>query len=104
MQQHSLLSPNWIEVALPCFRGDVISSPAVVSQGRDDIWLFAREMRQHGMRRLPVVDEEGGLIGIVALDDLLHATAELLDELHYVAARQPRLEEKRRAGRLAAQC
>lgn len=72
-------------------------SPAVVAQGSDHIWPLARRMRQHGMRRLPVVDEEGGLIGIVALDDLLHATEELVDELHYVAARQPRLEEKRRA-------
>jgi CBS domain-containing protein len=28
-------------------------------------------MREHGVRRLPVTDEEGYLAGIVALDDLL---------------------------------
>ena len=29
------------------------------------------KMRQHGVRRLPIVDEHGKLCGLVALDDLL---------------------------------
>jgi len=78
------------------FAGDVMSAPAVVAQGEDDIWLLARRMRLHGVRRLPVVGEDGGLIGIVSLDDLLHAAANLLDELRLIAARQQHFEEKRR--------
>jgi len=78
------------------YAGDVMSTPAVVAQGDDDIWLLARRMRLHGVRRLPVVGEDGGLIGIVSLDDLLHAAANLLDELRLIAARQQHFEEKRR--------
>ncbi|WP_042266940.1 CBS domain-containing protein [Paraburkholderia heleia] len=79
------------------YAGDVMSTPAWIAEGADDVWLLARRMRLHGVRRLPVVGEDGGLIGIVSLDDLLHAAASLLDELRLVAARQPHLEEKRRA-------
>ena len=73
----------------------MMSEPAVVAHGADDVWLLARRMRQHGVRRLPVVSDDGGLIGIVTLDDLIHAAANLLDELRLVAARQPHLEAKR---------
>ncbi|WP_321948196.1 CBS domain-containing protein [Paraburkholderia sp. J10-1] len=54
-------------------------------------------MRLHGVRRLPVVGAGGGLIGIISLDDLMHAAANLLDELRRISARQPHLEVKRRA-------
>ena len=77
------------------YAGDVMSTPAVLADGADDIWLLARRMRLHGVRRLPVVGDDGGLIGIVSLDDLLHGAANLLDELRLISARQPHLEEKR---------
>jgi CBS domain-containing protein len=34
-----------------------------------DVALFA--MREHGVRRLPIVDDEGAVRGLVSLDDLL---------------------------------
>lgn len=79
------------------YAGDVMSAPAVLANGNDDFWLLARRMRLHGVRRLPVVGEDGALVGIVTLDDLLHAAANLLDELRLIAARQEHLEEKRRS-------
>ncbi|KVT61820.1 CBS domain-containing protein [Burkholderia ubonensis] len=90
----AVVSPDTEAGAL--FVGDVMSEPAVIAHRGDDIWLLARRMRQHGVRRMPVVSDDGGLIGIVTLDDLLHAAASLLDELRLIAARQPHLEEKRR--------
>ncbi|WP_176929254.1 hypothetical protein [Paraburkholderia lycopersici] len=39
---------------------------------------------------------QGELIGNVALDDLLHAAANPLDELSLIALRQPHIEKKRR--------
>jgi CBS domain-containing protein len=36
-------------------------------------------MRVHGVRRMPVVDDRGALVGIVTLDDLLGA---LLADMH----------------------
>lgn len=79
------------------YAGDVMSAPVVVAHGTDDIALLAKRMRLHGVRRLPVVGDDGALVGIVTLDDLLHAAADLLDELRLIAARQPYFEDKRRA-------
>lgn len=78
------------------FVGDIMSAPVATANVDDDIWLLAKRMRQHGVRRLPVVGDDGELIGIVSLDDLLRAAAALLDELRLVAARQPYFEEKQR--------
>jgi CBS domain-containing protein len=38
-------------------------------------------MRSKGVRRLPVVDDNGGLVGILTLDDLLELLAEELFDL-----------------------
>jgi CBS domain-containing protein len=37
----------------------------------EDLQQATHKMRKHGVRRLPIVDAEGRLSGIVALDDLL---------------------------------
>lgn len=78
------------------FVGDIMSTPVVIANADDDIWLLAKRMRQHGVRRLPVVGGDGELVGVVSLDDLLRAAAALLDELRLVAARQTYFEEKQR--------
>ncbi len=48
-------------------------------------------MRGKGVRRLPVVNESGGLVGILALDDLL----ELLSEELFELAKLVRYEQKK---------
>ncbi|CAG9221807.1 CBS domain-containing protein [Burkholderia vietnamiensis] len=78
------------------FVGDVMSAPVALANAADDIWLLAKRMRQHGVRRLPVVGADGELVGVVSLDDMLRAAAALLDELRLVAARQVYFEEKQR--------
>ena len=78
------------------FVGDIMSTPVAIANVDDDIWLLAKRMRQHGVRRLPVVYGDGDLVGVVSLDDLLRAAAALLDELRLVAARQTYFEEKQR--------
>src|ERR1035437_7043277 len=45
-------------------------------------------MRDKAVRRLPVVDEQGALIGIVALDDLLILLADELSELSTLVSRE----------------
>ncbi|WP_175828821.1 CBS domain-containing protein [Burkholderia cepacia] len=90
----AVVSPDAEAGAL--FVGDIMSEPVAIANGDDDVWLLAKRMRQLGVRRLPVVGDDGELVGIVALDDLLRAAAALLDELRLVAARQPYFEEKQR--------
>jgi len=45
-------------------------------------------MRFKGVRRLPTVDHEGQLVGIVTVDDLLEILAEELNELARIVARE----------------
>lgn len=56
-------------------------------------------MRAHGIRRLPVVDASGALVGLVAADDLLQLFGEELSALAAVVERGTRRESaERRAG------
>ena len=55
-------------------------------------------MRQKGLRRLPVVDAAGSLVGLVAADDLPELLAEEMSGLASIVAREQRREtEQRRA-------
>jgi CBS domain-containing protein len=53
-------------------------------------------MRDKGIRRLPVVDGNGNLIGIVALDDLIELLAEELNELSRLIRHEQDRERKER--------
>ena len=60
---------------------DVMSHPPVVC--RDDCTLteLIAILRGSGLRRLPVVDASGALVGIVGADDVIAAMAELMEDL-----------------------
>lgn len=51
--------------------GDLMSFPAVTVGPRQNVVEAARVMARSGVGRLPVVDEEGRLVGIVSRTDLL---------------------------------
>ena len=63
---------------------------------RSPVWVpdtaslaeVTRSMRTHGIRRLPVVDDEGELVGLVALDDLLRRVATEIGDLAEALRRQ----------------
>jgi signal-transduction protein with cAMP-binding, CBS, and nucleotidyltransferase domain len=73
---------------------DMMAEPRTVAVSEtvyDAIW----HMRRHGIRRLPVVDEHGGLCGIVTADDLIQYVAEELTQLARVSPLQRHDEEER---------
>jgi CBS domain-containing protein len=51
--------------------GELMTSPAITARADTDVAQAARLMRRHGVKRLPVVDENGVLVGIVSRGDLL---------------------------------
>jgi len=53
-------------------------------------------MRGEGVRRLPVVNGNGGLVGILTLDDLLELLAEELLELSRLVKQEQKKESMRR--------
>lgn len=58
--------------------GDILSAELVSVNGNLGVFESIQYMRAKGVRRMPVVDDKGGLIGILALDDLLELLAEEL--------------------------
>jgi CBS domain-containing protein len=60
---------------------DAMSSPAITIESRHRIDRAARIMVNKGVRRLPVVDAEGHLVGIVTKADLVRAFIRSDDEL-----------------------
>jgi CBS domain-containing protein len=59
--------------------GEVMSADVVSVRDDDSIIDVLSTMRRKGVRRVPVVDARGALIGLVALDDLLEIVAQELD-------------------------
>ncbi|MEV4061079.1 CBS domain-containing protein [Nonomuraea dietziae] len=51
--------------------GDLMTAPALVTTPEASVVTAARLMDKHGIKRLPVVDAEGRLVGIVSRRDLL---------------------------------
>jgi CBS domain-containing protein len=78
--------------------GDVMSEPLETADENDEIWQVLERMRNRGVRRLPVVDLRGELIGIVSADDLLELVAEEVVNLARIINREQRQEVKHRSG------
>ncbi len=76
--------------------GDVMSYELVTANEDDDLFDTLKHMRTRGIRRLPVVDSTGGLVGIVTVDDLLDLLAEQVSDLARIVQREQRRERERR--------
>jgi CBS domain-containing protein len=61
--------------------GDVMSMQPVVAGEGDAIDLALRTMRRAGVRRLPVVNGRGEVVGVLSLDDLLEFVAREMGNL-----------------------
>lgn len=87
-----------IEVIAPELDADAITVGDIMMTGftvvKEDTGVFEaiQYMRTKGIRRLPVVDADERLIGIVTLDDLLILLAEELDALAKLVAREQQNE------------
>jgi CBS domain-containing protein len=75
---------------------DIVTDPVVVAREQDDVGDVLRRMEQEGIRRVPVVDGNGGLVGIFTLDDVLDLLATDLRSVVSVVRRQPHREQERR--------
>jgi len=60
--------------------GEVRSSGVFAVREQDGLAEVLRAMREHGVRRVPVVTPSGALAGILAIDDLLELVAEELGD------------------------
>lgn len=74
--------------------GDIMGRQLISVQESDGVFETIRLMRTKGVRRLPVVNRQGELVGIVSADDMLDLLAEELGELAKVSLREQEQEVK----------
>lgn len=76
--------------------GDIMLPELVTVPENSGVFEAIQFMRARAVRRLPVVDGQGALVGIVALDDLLSLLAEELSELSALVSREQEKESRAR--------
>lgn len=76
--------------------GDIMSAELMTASEDEDVYEATERMRFKGVRRLPVVNDLGHLVGIVSVDDLLTHMAGEMSELARISARQPSQEKHTR--------
>lgn len=64
-------NPGWVAKAAGRTAGDVMSTAVEVTAPDEDLAAAARRMLEGGHKRLPVVDDEGRVVGIVSRHDVL---------------------------------
>ena len=72
--------------------GDIMTGDLVTVRENEGVFRAIQLMSAKGVRRIPVVDEEGALVGIVSTDDLIELLAEQLGELAKLISREQKLE------------
>lgn len=76
------LSPETVTVS------DVMSGNLVTAREDDNFWRMLDRMSAKGIRRLPVVDDGGALVGILTVDDILTALAVGLSDVTRLVQRE----------------
>ena len=77
--------------------GDVMSFELTTVGAGASLLDTVRVMRENGVRRVPVVDPEGALVGILTLDDALEVIAEQMTDIIGLIARERMVEARRRS-------
>lgn len=67
---------------------DVMSGELVTARDTEDIHDVRKRMRVYGVRRIPVVDQEDRLQGIIAFDDIIQWLAEEITDLARLVTRE----------------
>jgi CBS domain-containing protein len=76
--------------------GDIMSQDLLTVGEQDDLLETIKLMRARGIRRMPVVDDEGGLVGILTVDDVLELITEQMSDLVVLVTKERLRESKTR--------
>jgi CBS domain-containing protein len=76
---------------------DIMSEEIITARVDDDVYETIRLMSAKGVRRLPVVDDTGNLVGIVSQDDLYGRLSQEFISLATITERQRRKEASSQA-------
>jgi CBS domain-containing protein len=76
--------------------GDAMSYELVTAAEDEELSAVIERMRDRGIRRLPVVNAAGGLVGILTVDDIMDLLAEQLHALTALVTKEQHHERERR--------
>ncbi len=76
--------------------GDIMSNHLVTARENDGLLDTIKVMRAKGVRRLPVVNDDNELVGILSVDDLIDLFSEQIGDLARLIARE---QGREKAGR-----
>ncbi|MGJ0516467.1 MAG: CBS domain-containing protein [Methylomicrobium sp.] len=76
--------------------GYLMCRELVLAQEDDDLLDAIQLMRRKGVRRLPIVDNSGALVGIVTADDLIELIAEQLQAMAGLIGKEQAQEKQYR--------
>jgi CBS domain-containing protein len=72
--------------------GDLVARELVTVAEDQGVFETIQQMRMSGVRRMPVVNRAGGLVGIISVDDLIQLLSDEMSELAKLIAREQVLE------------
>ena len=73
---------------------DLMSLDLVIGHEDESVESALKKMHEHGIRRLPIVDSIGSLVGILTLDDVLQFLTAQQGELVALVAREQQRERQ----------
>lgn len=74
--------------------GDIMSRELLIARENDDLFEAFESMCMNGIRRMPVVDEQGILVGILSIDDLLEVIVDEMKNLVHLFKHEQQKEKK----------
>jgi len=75
--------------------GDAMSYDLLSIREDDDVLDAIKQMRKKGVRRAPVVNAKGALVGILTEDDMVELLSEQLSDLVALQKREQQVERER---------
>lgn len=74
----------------------IMSTDLITAREDDDAMATLQRMRNAGVRRMPVVDAAGALVGIITVDDYINVFAEQMEDLVRLVSREQMRERNLR--------
>ena len=68
--------------------GDIMSTELATAEESEDVFDVVQRMRNKGVRRMPIVDADANLVGIVSIDDIIEILAEEMNQLAHLISRE----------------
>ena len=72
---------------------NIMSVNLVTSPERENLYDVLKKMQSYGIRRLPIVNDRGGLEGILTFDDIVELLSEELTDLARLVAKEQKREQ-----------